>query len=306
LPSFEITRGGLRYVKAPLLSEWSGATAVWSESTDAEPGSATKPIKSLVCGTEEQVFANAIPTRIGWGNMQARFAPEQMAANMDTALAEAARIAENELLTLLEAACVKNITTATLLGATRDIVTAINQGVAAYRNIHRIADSQAITVVLPRWSRELIKTDLARESAHAQSSDFNSLAVTDEDVTTILRAHGVNPIFHLDGQAEPTSKNYPSQIFVGPAEGQAIKPFPAKMAWYLFPEGSVQFLDGGRLDLGVIRDTTLDATNDMETMVEPFEALAYRGFEHGAWQLVSSLCGSGMSAGTESTAGKCA
>jgi hypothetical protein len=74
----------------------------------------------------------------------------------------------------------------------------------------------------------------------------------------------------------------------------------------LFPEGAVQYLDGGRLDLGIVRDATLDATNDMEMFTEIFESLAMRSFTGGAIQYVSTLCASGASAGTVSTVGSCA
>jgi hypothetical protein len=74
----------------------------------------------------------------------------------------------------------------------------------------------------------------------------------------------------------------------------------------LFPEGAVQFLDGGRLDLGIVRDSVLDSTNDAEMFIEPFEGLAFRGFTGAATQFVSSLCANGQSAGTTSTTSDCA
>lgn len=57
------------------------------------------------------------------------------------------------------------------------------------------------------------------------------------------------------------------------------------VGWLLYPEGTYQFLDGGRLDLGVVRDSTLDATNDYETFVETFESVAMRGLE--AYQVLA-------------------
>ena len=60
--------------------------------------------------------------------------------------------------------------------------------------------------------------------------------------------------------------------------------------------GRAQFFDGGRLDLGVVRDSTLDATNDYEMFVEPFEGLADRGIE--SLQIQSTILPSGASAGT--------
>jgi len=306
LPAFQATRGGIRFVKPPTLASLADATSVWTEATDAEPGESTKAIHRVECGTEEHVFVNAIPTRLQFGNMFGKFAPEQIAANTALAFAAAARTAENELLKLIEESCLKDVTTATLLGATRDILTAVNTVVAQYRSVHRIPDTQMVTAILPIWCRELIKIDLAREIGHAQNGDWNSLAVTPDMVTELLRAAGVNPIFHLDGQPKPGGAAYPDQFFAAPAEASPIKAFPAKMAWYCFPEGAIQYLDGGRLDLGIVRDSTLDATNDFEVFVEPFEGIANRTFTAGAWQLVSTLCSSGGSAGTVDTSGKCA
>jgi hypothetical protein len=49
--------------------------------------------------------------------------------------------------------------------------------------------------------------------------------------------------------------------------------------WYLFAEGTFLFLDGGTLDLGVIRDSTLVGTNDYKMFVETFEGIAKVGVE---------------------------
>jgi hypothetical protein len=81
----------------------------------------------------------------------------------------------------------------------------------------------------------------------------------------------------------------------------AIKAFPEKLVWNLFVEGSVQFLDGGRLDLGVVRDSTLDATNDYEVFSEVFDGIADRGFSKSILQLVTTLCADGVSAATKAT-----
>jgi hypothetical protein len=68
------------------------------------------------------------------------------------------------------------------------------------------------------------------------------------------------------------------------------------LAWFLYVEGTFQFLDGGRLDIGVVRDSVLDGTNDYETFVETFEGVAYRGIE--AYQVQQPLKVTGGSAGT--------
>ncbi len=115
----------------------------------------------------------------------------------------------------------------------------------------------------------------------------------------------INVIWHLDGQKEPASKNYESQyaIAANVTSGKKLDEiFPAKawetkgLVWYLFPEGAIQFLDAGRLDLGVVRDSTLDATNDYETFVETFEGIANRSFSKGVWCVQSIVAATGASA----------
>ena len=80
VPSLQSTASGL-----------GSATGVWTEATDANPAGTTKPVFQVSCGSEQLTYLNAIPTRFGFGNMQGRFAPEQIAANTDVAISVAAR-----------------------------------------------------------------------------------------------------------------------------------------------------------------------------------------------------------------------
>ncbi len=302
LAQFEATRGGIRYIVPPDIAEWEAATGIWTEAIDLEPAGATKPVKAMVCGEEKQIYLSAVATRISYGNMQARFAPEQVAATNDLAAAAAARKAENHLLELLEETALKDVTTAQVLGGFRDLLTAIDTAGANYRQTHRIPPETMLTVCLPEWVKTLAREDLARESAHQQGSDWNSLAVTDAQIEDVMRVHRVRPVWHLDGLKEPSSKNYPNQYFAAAEAEKAIKKYPEKVAWYMWVDGSVQFLDGGRLDLGVVRDSVLDSTNDFEVFYETFEGLAQRGFVNSVLQLVSTLCPSGGSAATVTAA----
>ena len=305
LPAFQADRGGLSYVQPPTIASLAGATSVWTAATDANPAGATKPVVQVVCMSPVTVYLDAVPTRLGFGNMGARFAPEQMAANVDLAAAAAARTAENNLLSLIAAAATANVTSAILLGATRDLLTAVNQAAAGLRSTYRIPRSVMLTAVFPDWVKDLVRTDMAREIGHSQNADWNSLAVTDDQVDELLAASGIKAIWHLDGQPVDGGV-YPAQTFTAQTASAAIETFPAKLVWYLFPEGSVQFLDGGSLDLGVVRDSVLDAVNDFELFLETFENVAFRGFTGALTQFVSTLCANGASAGTTSTASACA
>jgi hypothetical protein len=309
-PANQVSRGGLIYRPDLDFSVADGAIGIWTEATDASPAGATKPIYTVSCPSTDTVYVEAVTSRLGFGNMQSRFDPETVAANTEAALAAYARTADNNLLNLLATACTQGVTTApsTKLGATRDLGMAIIQAVAAFRNLHRAYEGVTLRAVFPTWVKDLLRIDLLRETAHQQGNDWNSLSVTDEQIVSLLEDWGVSPIFHLDGQSTsaPGLGSAVNQYFTSQSGSAAIETFPTECVWYLYYEGAVQYLDGGRLDLGIVRDSLLDATNDYECFVEVFETLAFRGFGGGAIQFVSALCANGGSAGTISTTGVCA
>lgn len=71
----------------------------------------------------------------------------------------------------------------------------------------------------------------------------------------------------------------------------ALLTFPSTMVWYLFAPGTFLFLDGGTLDFGLVRDSTLNTRNDYRIMVESFEKLAYVGLE--SLEVTQTICANG-------------
>jgi hypothetical protein len=98
--------------------------------------------------------------------------------------------------------------------------------------------------------------------------------------------------WHLDGET--------GQIFGSQADG-ALLGFPTDVIWYLFSEGTFVFLDGGTLDLGLVRDSTLNGTNDYKIFLETFEGVAKVGVE--SLRVKSTLKIKGASSATVAVAG---
>jgi hypothetical protein len=293
---FATDRGGLTYRLPPTVAALADAIGVWTEATDADPGDLTKPVLAISCPSPITTYVNAITTRLGFGNLQGQFDPDTITANTDLAVVAAARVAELELLTLLQAACVANITSASVLGASRDWFTTIDGVAANYRYVNRLDDGQMLTIVLPNWVKSMIRADRVNELAHDGSS-VDPFSIPDAWIDSTLAVRGIKAIWTLD--ALPVNGEvYPTQQFTGFTTAEPVPSFPAKVVWNLYVEGSIQFLDGGLLNLGVVRDATLDATNDYETFMETFEGLAYRGFSGGALQIVSELAVNGSSSAT--------
>ena len=70
--------------------------------------------------------------------------------------------------------------------------------------------------------------------------------------------------------------------------------FPTTVDWLLHPLGQFVFLDGGVLDLGVIRDAELVATNDYEVFAETFENVGQVGPADAALHGTSTVCANGF------------
>ena len=59
------------------------------------------------------------------------------------------------------------------------------------------------------------------------------------------------------------------------------------------------YLDGGALDLGLVRDSTLNSQNDYQIFYEEFFGLAFIGLE--SFKVTSNVCPNGLTAGTGTT-----
>jgi hypothetical protein len=93
----------------------------------------------------------------------------------------------------------------------------------------------------------------------------------------------------------------PDMTVFGSQSAAALLEFPDSFDWYLFAEGTFLFLDGGTLDLGIIRDSTLVGTNDYKMFIETFEAVAKVGIE--SLKITSTISINGVAAALRDTTG---
>lgn len=284
LARFGADRGGVSTIPPPILTDLDAAIGIWTEANDQNPADpATKPCLTVTCPDEDTTLVEAITTCLEYGNFRARFWPEQIEAWMTLAAVNAARRAEVRLLTTVGTGSTQ-VTSGQLLGAARDVLTTLDRAVAQMRSRHRISGAFPLRFVAPFWLRDMIRTDLAREMP---GSADERLAVADATIETFIRARNVNVTWALDGE---TGQVYGAQGD-GPLNGWA-----STVVTYLYPEGSWLFLDGGTLDLGIVRDSTLNSTNDVQMFTETFEAAHFHGVE--SLRLTMDLCPDGTTSGT--------
>jgi molybdenum-dependent DNA-binding transcriptional regulator ModE len=90
-----------------------------------------------------------------------------------------------------------------------------------------------------------------------------------------------------------------SQTYPDAAAGGVLPGFPDQIDSLLFPSGSWLFLDGGSLDLGLVRDSELNSRNRYRQFSETFEGAAFRGVE--SLRLAMTVQPTGQTSGTKDT-----
>lgn len=283
LAGFQANRGGIRYTAAPKITDYSNAIGLWTAANDANPTSpATKPCLKVDCSPEQTALLDAVTLCLEFGNLATRAYPELIDRHNQLALVAHARYAERTLLSKITALSTA-VTSSLVLGAARDFLAAIGKAAAAYRNRYRMEDNEPLRVIAPAWVKDMMREDLAY-----QMPGDDSLAAADSVIEGYISARNVNVSWHLDGTG-----------FSDEVAASALDEFPATFDWHIFAEGAFLFLDGGTLDLGVIRDSALVGTNDYKTFTETFEGVARIGAD--SIQVTTTTKVAGATAGTVST-----
>jgi hypothetical protein len=288
LPSFNADRGGIRYGAPPTLGSVVGGAAVGgiTAAQDAFPGSsAQKTCLTLPCPPFSEVDVTAIFHCVQTGNLGARTYPERIAHYNNLVLAAQARFAESLLLTAIDSASTQ-VTAGNLgLGASATLFSQWLAAANAMRNRHRMDPDAVLRLFVPEWVTDLITSDVIR-------GQFQRFDTSEADITALLRSFYIEPTYYIDGA------NGRAQVF-GTQGAGALLPFPATIVSYLFPEGSFLHLDAGTLELGLVRDSVLNKTNDFQIFGETFENVAFVGVESMA--IASSTCDVGIVAGTHNS-----
>jgi hypothetical protein len=284
LPHFQADRGGIRFITPPVLSSYSSAVGVWTNSKDITPGTDVKASLTITAASENTVAIDAVTLQLQFGNLMTRAYPELIARHNELGLIQHARSAEQNLLTKIGAASTA-VTTTSLIGFGRDFLVQIGRASAAYRSRHRLEADAPLRAIVPAWVKDAMQADLALN----MPGDSN-LAIASGEIDGYVKARNVNLTTTLDGN-----------VFGAQSGSAALNEFADSFDWYLFAEGSFLFLDGGTLDLGIIRDSSLVGTNDYKMFVETFENIAFVGVE--SLKVTSTISVNGVAAALRDTTG---
>ena len=283
LPKFQADRGGIRFVTPPVLSSYANAVGIWTAANDSAetPNPAAKLSLTVTAAGENTVATDAVTLQLQFGNLMTRAYPELIARHNELGLIQHAREAEGQILTRLTALSTA-VTSTSLIGVARDFLVQLGRAAANYRGRHRLEADAPLRVIAPFWIKDAMVADLA--IAAPGDNTLNAAA----EIDGYIASRNINITYHIDD-------------FTTAQSAAAMNEFADTFVWYMFAEGSFLFLDGGTLDLGVIRDSTLVGTNDYKMFVETFEGVAKVGVE--GLVVTSTISVNGVAAALRDTTG---
>jgi len=285
-------RGGVISMAPLTLANVAGASIIWTEAMDesATDGNPSKPCIRVNCTSPRSTEIYAVPMCLEFGNMRARTFSEFDNAASELALVAHARVAEIQMIADIQTASLNLTDEDTTVSAYRDWLAMLIQAASTYRA--RVRDDDLMfRAITTSQAPAIFSTDFLR--GMAGGIGYNEVLRRGKaEIAGDLAAHGISVTYSPD-------MNIPGPQGVAP-----LADLPPKIDTAFFPEGAFVVLDQGRLDLGVVRDSTLNSTNDFQVFAEDFEAVHHLG--HESYWLSVNVCPSGAVNGTLDPAALCA
>lgn len=277
LPTFGVTRGGIRYPTSPSLADavydvGSTGTAnknlagygalfsnasdpwLWTETDDIATvtGTPNKPTMRVPCPSFNENRLECYGLTMTAGNLTDSAYPEAT-ANTLKLLMSAFEHAKNaryisQMVALSTAAIVISGASATNRPVFNQVLSGIDLGATDYRAKFGMCDSDVLEVVAPYWVKDCITADLAWRTK------VELLSVTDAQITQFFTDRYLSVQWVNDWQVRGAGQ------FGAP--GANMTAWPVTADFLVYAAGTFIKGNGLTLDLGVVRDSILNAEND--------------------------------------------
>jgi hypothetical protein len=285
LPSFQADRGGVNVPAASYIGDIDTAITVITEDEDALGGTfATKSCQDLDCPAYTDVPVTIISHCREYGNLNAMAWPEKIAHENDLTMAAHSRTAETYLLERIKLLSIATTqgNLGSIMNAYASLVHAIQKATAHIRYVLRMDRNARFRVILPAWIPDLLSAD----AALAQFDRYQAEAA----LIAALQALGVSITWHLDSVANESAVT----DFAAEVEASSLNDFPNTVEYAVYAEGAFLHVDSGSLELGLVRDSTLNSTNDFQLFGETFENVALLGPAQSAYWITQNICPNGV------------
>jgi hypothetical protein len=325
LPSFGVDRGGIIWTEPPSLGavinsmganafvRWLpganageiaqtgvvGNTPVVAGSASWQTAGNYKPCIDISCGVERAADLIALPVCLCFDLLSSRTNPEFVKAATDLVQVAQAHFKEQWLLSQLwSAPGVANNpggnttpiygTPDVALGIARDWLVQIRLMTSQFRWRNRLGANQQMRLYAPAWLRDAIAADLL-----IQMPGDDTMGTGYQEIDGYLNDANVDPVWYIDDVPSMAPMSEPPGAPVGPDGGvdgnasnfDSYTGWAGRAEWLLTLPGVFTRLDGGSVDLGVVRTKEDVQSNRFCEFAETFESVAYMGPQNtaGAW-----------------------
>jgi hypothetical protein len=243
---------------------------------------ATKTCQDLDCVDYTEVAVNIIAHCREYGNLNARSWPEKIAHENELTMAALAQTSEMFILERIKALSINVTSGAATLSMLTYLVDAIAKSKWGIMGRFRMAKGSRFVAVLPLVLHRLWEVD----SVQNPYDRFKTPA----DFDNYLRSLNIDPVYYLDGQFAAGDDMTPDAA----QTAAALDPWPNTFQWGFYPQGAFLGIDMGSLELGIVRDSTLNSTNDFQIFGERFRNVARIAPAQAAYWETTTLCAVGQ------------
>lgn len=280
-------RGGINYIVPPSVAAAAGAIDISAQDRnfaasfdqfDAGP----KACITVSCPSTSSAEVSAVSQCVTFDNLNYKVFPEQVSAFLEDVAVQFTSVKEVFYLDYVNS----NSTAVTgdyCYGFSRSILYDWTTATVAYRKRHGMRSDATMVVAAPDWAREAVKLDMAMDGYEG----LNYFNITDAHLNAALAAKNIDAIWYNDNPTGVT----PNQKWNAAQNVGGLNPWPSAVKAFIYAPGTFVRLDGGTLDVGLVRDSTLNRTNDLQLFMEEWIGIAKLGFESVG--LLSTLCVNG-------------
>lgn len=288
LPVVPAPRGGIRYIRTPDFRAARAAIGTRTAAENADSETPAKPCARVTCPTVLEAFVTAVSECVLFDNLGYRAFPELVENFMADVAVNFAAVKECLYLTDIDAGSTATTAAIPAYGAARAFFFHARQAAAAYRKRHNMRRDATLQVYAPSWLPDLLAIDMQNDHALG----INSLRqVSDAEINQIFSNLNLSPVWFNDQANCNANAANDLQAWRAAQAAAALNPFPTTAVWYIHAPGTFVRLDSGSLDVGLVRDSVLNGTNDLEIFMEQWVGTVKMGNE--AIKVTSTLCPSG-------------
>lgn len=272
LPTFGVSRGGIQFPVSPSLADVFGtegtnqafggfSTAfnnntvpwLWTEADDvaAVTGSPTKPCIRVPCPTFDEERLECYGICVTAGNLTDDAYPEATRNFLRLMMSAHAHAMNGRTIALMVARSSAAIDTGSFAVTGQPVYQQVYGGLSLattdYRARYGMCVDDVLEVVAPFWVKDAIRADIAwRTGVEARQ-------VPDSEINSHFAALNVRVQWVNDWQVRGAGQF---------GNGTAMTAWPTAATFMVYAAGTFIRGNGLQLDLGVVRDSTLNETND--------------------------------------------